>query len=236
MAEERSVLFETISISSTPNSNLIGCIPKIGMKIAREIWNKLVSENNPVGLEIRKYGQFKTYYSRKINSFIQVLNFIPEVKNSKGEIRPPSEFKPLNFSSKDEADIIFCAYNSSLFRWFLDTTTDGSHLNKREVEGFHLNLKKLINNSKLIDTSDNLQKSLKKNSEIRIMKYSHDTLSIQCIIPKHSKPIIDQIDTVLAQHYGFTEEELDFIINYDIKYRMGKALFGEEEIGEDDED
>ncbi len=23
---------------------------------------------------------------------------------------------------------------------------------------------------------------------------------------------------------GFTEEELDFIINYDIKYRMGKGL------------
>ena len=36
------------------------------------------------------------------------------------------------------------------------------------------------------------------------------------------KPIIDEIDRVLAQHYGFTEEELDFIINYDIKYRMGK--------------
>jgi hypothetical protein len=34
--------------------------------------------------------------------------------------------------------------------------------------------------------------------------------------------IIDEIDTVLAEHYGFTEEELDFIINYDIKYRMGK--------------
>lgn len=31
----------------------------------------------------------------------------------------------------------------------------------------------------------------------------------------------DEIDKVLAQHYGFTEEELDFIINYDIKYRMG---------------
>jgi hypothetical protein len=24
-----------------------------------------------------------------------------------------------------------------------------------------------------------------------------------------------------AQHYGFTDEELDFIINYEIKYRMG---------------
>jgi hypothetical protein len=36
-----------------------------------------------------------------------------------------------------------------------------------------------------------------------------------------SKSIIDEIDRILAKHYGFTDEELDFIINYDIKYRMG---------------
>ena len=48
------------------------------------------------------------------------------------------------------------------------------------------------------------------------------TLQIQCTYPKHSKPIIDEIDRVLAKHYGFTDEELDFIINYDIKYRMGR--------------
>ncbi|MDO8745210.1 MAG: hypothetical protein Q7J76_08910 [Candidatus Brocadiaceae bacterium] len=40
----------------------------------------------------------------------------------------------------------------------------------------------------------------------------------------YSKPIIDEIDKVLAPHYGFTDEGLDFIINYDIKYRMGKEL------------
>ena len=39
---------------------------------------------------------------------------------------------------------------------------------------------------------------------------------------KKSKPIIDEIDRILAGHYGFTDEELDFIINYDIKYRMGR--------------
>jgi len=33
----------------------------------------------------------------------------------------------------------------------------------------------------------------------------------------------------LARHYGFTDEELDFIINYDIKYRMGGADEGDEE-------
>lgn len=29
---------------------------------------------------------------------------------------------------------------------------------------------------------------------------------------------------IIAKHYGFTEEELDFIINYGIKYRMGNEL------------
>ena len=50
--------------------------------------------------------------------------------------------------------------------------------------------------------------------------------------PRLSKPIIDQIDKVLAKHYGFTDEELDFIINYDIKYRMGRGAEG----GEGDND
>jgi hypothetical protein len=29
------------------------------------------------------------------------------------------------------------------------------------------------------------------------------------------------IDKIFAKYYGFAEENLDFIINYDIKYRMG---------------
>ena len=48
---------------------------------------------------------------------------------------------------------------------------------------------------------------------------------------------LDEIHRVLAAHYGFTDEELDFIpstklragINYDIKYRMGRDVENEEE-------
>ncbi len=55
-------------------------------------------------------------------------------------------------------------------------------------------------------------------------------LCMMSLIPRaYSKPIIDEIDRVLARHYGFTDEELDFIINYDIKYRMGRG-------GDDDEE
>jgi hypothetical protein len=30
------------------------------------------------------------------------------------------------------------------------------------------------------------------------------------------------IDAFLAKHYGLMDEELDFIVNYDIHYRMGR--------------
>ena len=38
----------------------------------------------------------------------------------------------------------------------------------------------------------------------------------------HLSPCSDFRSHFLAKHYGFTDEELDFIINYDIKYRMGR--------------
>ena len=37
-----------------------------------------------------------------------------------------------------------------------------------------------------------------------------------------SSAILDEIDHVLAQQYGFTPEELDWLLNYDIQYRMGR--------------
>jgi len=35
---------------------------------------------------------------------------------------------------------------------------------------------------------------------------------------------MDEIDSALGEHYGLTPEELDYIINYDIKYRIGAEL------------
>jgi hypothetical protein len=35
------------------------------------------------------------------------------------------------------------------------------------------------------------------------------------------KPIIIEVGRILAQHYGFTDEELDFIANCDIRCRLG---------------
>ena len=68
-----------------------------------------------------------------------------------------------------------------------------------------------------------------RNSKIRVRNQRATGLvEYREFYPNLSKLIIDEIDALLAKHYGFTEEELDFIINYDIKYRMGDELNGED--------
>ncbi|MBM4423961.1 MAG: hypothetical protein FJ030_11290 [Chloroflexi bacterium] len=62
----------------------------------------------------------------------------------------------------------------------------------------------------------------KKSTRLRAYYAKTGNVEYDQFYPRNSKLIIDEIDRVLAKHYGFTEEELDFIINYDIKYRMGR--------------
>ena len=65
---------------------------------------------------------------------------------------------------------------------------------------------------------------LKRNAVNAVRVYK-GVNSVDCISFRvnQSKSIIDLIDVVLARHYCFTQEELDFIVNYDIKYRMGQS-------------
>ena len=72
---------------------------------------------------------------------------------------------------------------------------------------------------------DKYEESLKKNKKRSVTQNkASGEITQDFYYVRLSKPIIDEIDKLLASHYGFTEEELDFIINYDIKYRMGDEL------------
>ena len=77
----------------------------------------------------------------------------------------------------------------------------------------------------LVGLSRELEEDLNNNKETLVVN-SRTCGTVESFVfrKKYSKPIIDKIDKVLAKHYDFTEEELDFIINYDIKYRMGDEL------------
>lgn len=114
------------------------------------------------------------------------------------------------------------ALNSNLFWWYYSLNYDMFNLKDYMIFAFRLTYKEI---PKLISLASALEIDLnKKKSELIVNSQTRGVVSSFVFKKKLSKPIIDEIDKVLAKHYGFTEEELDFIINYDIKYRMGDEL------------
>jgi hypothetical protein len=100
----------------------------------------------------------------------------------------------------------------------------------REIELFPtgLNFMDEENKEMLLILADELMKDFESHKTRKECNYkTTGKVVYDEYYPKYSKPIIDEIDRVLARHYGFTDEELDFIINYDIKYRMGDELGNE---------
>ena len=120
--------------------------------------------------------------------------------------------------------MVVAALNSSLFYWWFQILSDCRHLNLREIESFPLGLEQMSKNMKdrLAELTERLMADFRRNSQRKETQYrTTGKVVYDEFNQKPSKPIVDEIDRVLAEHYDFTDEELDFIINYDIKYRMG---------------
>lgn len=123
-------------------------------------------------------------------------------------------------------NVIVATLNSNLFWWHYVNSSDLFNLPVSVFRKFCFSNINVDIESELKDEGKKLMKSYELNkSEVRqfIQSRQHETIS-ETFNPQISKPIIDEIDKVLAKHYKFTDEELDFIINYDIKYRMGDEL------------
>ena len=218
-SEERGNLFQLLSFQENTNLNTTGAIAKLGFPIESSILKKMNADKKGIGEIALRESENKIYYTRKLSHFVQILNFIPQIKDLHGKTRLPSELKEINFPDLVSRNAFLAFLNSSLFYWLITVFSDCRNLNKREIylPRFDLGSADQELLAKLSKLSTQLMKDINRTSEIRPM----GQLKIQCTFPKYSKSIIDEIDRVLAEHYGFTDEELDFIINYDIKYRIG---------------
>jgi hypothetical protein len=226
-SEERDLLFSNLVYAERISPSFNGSWGKVSDKIERCVYDKIsVAPTACTRFANRGNGCF--YYSRKVGYFMQVLQFKPRVVDGDGALRDPSEFKAVFTNSAAEATALASAFNSNLFYWYLTVFSDCRHVNKREIDAFPVGWinsgDSMAGVEKIATIGTALMEDLGNNSEDRQMTFKHDTLTVQCIIPKKSKPLIDEIDKVLAEHYSLTDEELDTIINYDIKYRMGKDL------------
>jgi hypothetical protein len=195
------------------------CFPKISSNIELSIFNKLLTNNSLSELRSEvKTKQFISYRTAGGLYYKIILNFPFPYESTSN--------KTSYFFKDIDHNVITSFLNSSL-QWLLCTVSFDT-LNFKDYYIFSLpfSYKETSeeNKNKLHDLCADLMTDYKKHAK---HKHRGKTPCYE-ITASISKPIIDEIDKVLAKHYGFTEEELDFIINYDIKYRMGGELEGEE--------
>jgi hypothetical protein len=215
----RQDLFSKIEYEIVKNKHLSGSISKIGIPIAVQILEKMLSQNNKSLKDCLSKKSNNIIYYRRGGLYWKV--FVDFETNS-------SEEKLLHIDKKINKYIIIAILSSNLWFWYFTLTSDCRHLGNRDIDSFPFDLsgtsQSILND--LMNLGKQYVKDLNCNATETVRVYKKKT-SVECLsfAVKQSKPIIDKIDRVLAKHYGFTDEELDFIINYDIKYRMG----GEEE-------
>lgn len=215
--QERDVLFQNLAfVDSTEVSSQLS-IAKLGSSIEKLILDKF----HRTPLVFSRYSvlarRSPIYYTRKLSHFVQILNFIPLIYDRSGNKRNPSELKEIWFEEEDTANAILGFLNSSLFSWIITIYSDCRNLNKREIEMARFDLTEEQHLTQLAAIAEELMVHIDSNS----CMLQQGKLTIQATYPRKSKSILDKLDKVLRKHYGFTDEELDFIINYDIKYRMG---------------
>jgi hypothetical protein len=197
-----------------------GLFPKIGTQEALQVLDKL-NCSKTLAYTVLKNSPYPVYWVRVPGYFCQFFLSPPKAwPEGGGPERIRGEVMSIFLESAEHQKLIHAILNSSSFYQFYCTYSDGRHINPSDVKEFPLDLGTFLTAESEKLTS--LAMKLERGTRNSISLWRKSGLLIESVDSTVVKPIIDEIDCVLAKHYGFTDEELDFIINYDIKYRMGR--------------
>lgn len=155
------------------------------------------------------------------------MDFLPHFDSAAAK-RSVHHFKDFGLVDRRFAPTVGCVVNSTIFYiWFI-SYGNGRNVALRDILTFPApaSLFEDINQTEFRTLFVRLMGDYRKHSVVR---KRNDGVEFQEFYPSKSKAIIDEIDRVLARHCGFLPEELDFILKYDIKFRLGRDLEADEE-------
>jgi hypothetical protein len=219
----RDDLFENVSYTGIREYIRPGSFPKIGKQVEKNILSKMVLQRSTLNhIKISGGEHFVSYRNAGGRYYKVILNYEPKFTTN-GEEKRSSTYQFMYFNDKETADAVCALMNSSLFFWYWLIFSDTWHMVNREIGSFPIEMNNALR-SKLAELNTKLMEDLKKHSVIKteLRNKGKDVIEFTQFSVRESKHIIDEIDKALGEHYGFTREELDYIINYDIKYRMSK--------------
>ena len=222
--EFRTHLFAVMEHSDVTQILPQNSVPKIRSQCEQQVWKKLAQFSIlDTNLSARRTSH-TIYFHDSPRYWIRAMDFTPYFWNERDGEKIQVHVRSLYLTTELDASVIIAALNSSLFYWWYIALSDCRSLTLREIRNFPIGIDEMVEviQRHLSVVVNDLMGDLKYHAQRKEAYYrTTGRVIYDEFYPRHSKPIIDEIDRVLAQHYGFTDEELDFIINYDIKYRMG---------------
>jgi hypothetical protein len=134
-----------------------------------------------------------------------------------------SEEKILEVKKDLDINVAVAIFNSSTWFWFFTLFSDCRHLGRREIDNFPIDFETMdrMIYTKLSKLGNELSEDLKKNSKMKMRVYK-DVKEVECyqFYAKDSISLIDKIDDLIGNYYGFTIEEIKFIKNYNRSFRI----------------
>jgi hypothetical protein len=230
LAAERDNLFSLVEYHPAISTSSTGVPFKIGSASAARVIKKISAHRQKVAHLERKTGT-PILYHRIVRHFLKVLLAIPFFSNERDGEKKSEDYKLVVVEDERVAKLLRSFLVSSTYYVFYIALSDAYHCGRDLVLEFPVGIDTLAEPAavELRAAGVRHEKDLFKNSIRRRIKYkTTGWIEYDEFYPRESKPILDEIDTVLAGHYGFTAEELDFILNYDIKYRLGRDTEGDE--------
>lgn len=226
----RGILFNTLCYTDVTEYSPQFVIPKISFKNERQLFGRLFWQKRTIASLYDNNTQNSVFYRAAGGGYFVLFKDTESETIIDGAKEKVKAEKSISFRNSCNNTGIFGALSSTLFYWYYIANTDCRNLTKGFIDNFPIP-------SSISTDKELIRLGMQLSNDYESKKYRKDTYYKSTgrnviyyeYYPKLSKSIIDKIDMVLAILFGFTEEALDFIINYDIKYRMGDELMSDAE-------
>ena len=204
-------LIDNLQYVDVKGQTLYGRIPKIGSEIEKNILNKLFKQKK-LGTLVKTSGSPIIYRFAGGRYFKVVTNY------SNGS----SAERTICFANKKIADAVGCILSSNLSFWFYQIFSDNLNWKTYEIENFTLPQLSTENVEYLDKLYSRYLTDIEAKANVRTTSgestYNVDSFKEYKIV--RSKAIIDEIDDYICPLYGLSQEETDFIKNYELEFRL----------------
>ncbi|MCF8347951.1 MAG: DUF559 domain-containing protein [Bacteroidales bacterium] len=204
-------LVDNLEFIDVNDHKIRGRYPKISLEIEKEILSKIFANETKIGDLLKQKGQSIFYRTTGGRYFKIITNYSTA----------STKEKPIYFDERI-ANSIGALLSSNLFFWFYQIYSNNLDLKSYEIEVFGIPIKKFDDTviEKLESVYAEYLKDIERNANVRLTeKYANIDSFKEYKIGK-SKHLIDKIDDIIGPLYGLTEEEINFIKEYEIHYRL----------------